>query len=44
MAQLTLEKLALALMELKRENNKLSEEIRKIKEYLNKQHLKSKTK
>jgi hypothetical protein len=38
MAQLTLEKLALALMELKNENNQLKTELDKVKEYLRQQH------
>jgi hypothetical protein len=43
MAQLTLEKLALALIELKNENIKLKNDIEIIKDYLRKQHqLKSK--
>ena len=43
MAQLTLEKLALALMELHVQNKELKTELDKVKDYLRKQHqLKSK--
>jgi hypothetical protein len=43
MAQLTLEKLALALMELQIQNRELKTELDKVKDYLRKQHqLKSK--
>ena len=38
MAQLTLEKLASAIIQLKRENENLAEELRVVKEYLRKQH------
>jgi hypothetical protein len=38
MSQITLEKLALALMELKNENNQLKTELDKVKEYLRQQH------
>lgn len=38
MAQLTLEKLALALMELQIKNRELKTELDKVKDYLRKQH------
>jgi hypothetical protein len=45
MSHITLEKLALALMELKNENNQLKTELNKVKDYLREQHkLKNKIK